>query len=202
MRRPDSKPPPPKASARKQFWTRYSWLILRNVLGWTLILISFLVGPLVPGPGGIPLFLIGFALVSLPGKRRLTARVLRGKPIRHRTKWFSRISLAIAIAASVAALSATRPWNHWPMARPLELLVASAAYVLGIAAAWLVIRLTLVLTNVLLLFSPRARRRIRPWLRHHHIRLLPPRRRQRLPHEHGRGPHKLNDEILKLGRRP
>ena len=44
------------------------------------ILLSFVAGPLVPGPGGIPLFLIGFTLISFPGKRRLTARVLRGTP--------------------------------------------------------------------------------------------------------------------------
>jgi len=31
-------------------------------------------GPLVPGPGGLPLFLIGFGLITFPGKRRITAR--------------------------------------------------------------------------------------------------------------------------------
>jgi hypothetical protein len=50
-------------------------------------------GPLVPGPGGIPLFLIGFALISFPGKRRLTARVLRGKPVRFQRGPFVLIGL-------------------------------------------------------------------------------------------------------------
>src|SRR3712207_8117471 len=34
----------------------------------------------------IPLFLIGFGLVTLPGKRRVTARMLRGRPIDPRTR--------------------------------------------------------------------------------------------------------------------
>src|SRR5260221_2403532 len=59
----------------------YLWLVLKNVIGWVMILGSGPVGLAVPGPGGIPLFLIGFALISFPGKRRLTARVLKGKPI-------------------------------------------------------------------------------------------------------------------------
>jgi hypothetical protein len=196
-RRPLTPAPP----AHKQFWAGYTWLILRNLLGWGLILVSFVIGPFVPGPGGIPLFLVGFALISLPGKRRLTARVLRGRPIRYRTKWFSRITLAIAIAASAATLSATHPWDRWALQEPLRLLLMIATYILAAAAMWLAIRLTLRLANMLLLLTPRARRRVRPWLRRRHIRLLPPRWRQRLPHEHGHGPHKLKDEILKLVRR-
>ena len=72
----------PRRSRGQRFLTSRYWLILKNVIGWVLILLSFAAGPLVPGPGGIPLFLIGFALISFPGKRRLTARVLRGKPVR------------------------------------------------------------------------------------------------------------------------
>ncbi len=190
------------ASRRDRFFAGYSWLILRNVLGWSLVLLSFLAGPLVPGPGGLPLFLIGFALVSFPGKRRLTARVLRGRPIRFRTKWFSSITLAVALAASVATLSATRPWAHWPLEQPaVQGVVIVAIYLFGTAAAWLVLRLVLILTNAFLRIVPRIRRHIRPWLHRRGIRLLPPRRRRRLPHERGSGPHRLKDEILKLVRR-
>ena len=189
-------------SWRDHFFAGYSWLILRNILGWSLILVSFVAGPLVPGPGGIPLFLIGFALISLPGKRRLTARVLRGKPLQFRTKWFSRITLAIALVASVAVLSLTCPWARWPVdPRALQLLVIVATYLGGIAGVWLAIRITLHAVNALLRIAPRARRHVRPWLRRRHIRLLPPRWRRRLPHERGNGPHRLKDEILKLGRR-
>lgn len=187
---------------RGRFFAGYSWLILRNVLGWSLILISFLAGPLVPGPGGIPLFLIGFALISLPGKRRLTARVLRGKPIRFRAAWFSRITLAVALTASITALSLTNPWGRWPLESPAtQAFVIIATYLCGTAVAWLAIGLMLAATKPLLRIVPRVRRRIRPWLRHHGIRLLPPRWRQRLPHEHGSGPQRLKDEILKLVRR-
>ncbi len=192
----------PAGSRRDRFFAGYSWLILRNVLGWSLILLSFVAGPLVPGPGGIPLFVIGFALISLPGKRRFTARALRGKPIAFRTKWFSRITLAVALAASVAALSSTRLWTRWPMEqRTSQAFIIIATYLLGTAAAWLAIRLTLRSTNALLRGVPGVRRRVRPWLRRHHIRLLPPRWRRRRPHERGSGPQRLTDEILKLGRR-
>src|SRR6476660_8147226 len=69
-------------SRRQRFLKSWFWFILKNILGWVLILAAFAAGPLVPGPGGIPLFLIGFALITFPGKRRLTARVLRGRPLR------------------------------------------------------------------------------------------------------------------------
>jgi hypothetical protein len=186
--------------ARGQFFAGYTWLVLRNLLGWSLILVSFVVGPLVPGPGGIPLFLVGFALISFPGKRRLTARVLRGRPIRFRTKWFSRFVWMVAIAASIATLTSTRPWRHWPLGPSIQMTAGVAAYLLGILVAWLLFQLTLRVTNLLLRLVPRARRRVRPWLHRHGIRLLPPRWRRRLTHEHGSGPHPLREEILKLGR--
>src|SRR4051812_9497580 len=62
------------------------WLVIKNLLGWILILASWPIGLLVPGPAGLPLFLLGFALISLPGKRRLTARVLRGRPFAVRSR--------------------------------------------------------------------------------------------------------------------
>ena len=60
------------------FLNEYAWFIVRNIVGWMLILAAPPLGLLLPGPGGLPVFLIGFALVTFPGKRRLTARVLRG----------------------------------------------------------------------------------------------------------------------------
>src|SRR3954454_9288340 len=69
-------------SGVRRFIADYFWFIVKNVVGWVFILGSLPVGLTVPGPGGIPLFLIGFALVTFPGKRKLTSRVMRGLPVR------------------------------------------------------------------------------------------------------------------------
>jgi hypothetical protein len=81
-------PPAPHDEAPCASSASYAAFVLKNVLGWFLILLSFVLGP-VPGPGGIVVFLIGFALVWFPGKRRLTARVLRmtGKVRRRIRPW-------------------------------------------------------------------------------------------------------------------
>src|SRR5687768_4928245 len=76
----------------------YFWFVLKNVLGWIFILGSLPVGLAVPGPGGIPLFLIGFALVTFPGKRRITTHVMRGRAMRVDPGIFT----AIATIASIA----------------------------------------------------------------------------------------------------
>src|SRR3954451_13184234 len=82
-------PPPPHRShyqtgahirhRLREFFSDYFWFIFKNVIGWLLILSSLPIGVALPGPGGIPLFLIGFALVTFPGKRQLTSRVMRGR---------------------------------------------------------------------------------------------------------------------------
>jgi hypothetical protein len=109
-----------RPSRRQRFLAGYTWLVLKNVLGWVLILASFVAGPLVPGPGGIPLFLIGFALISFPGKRRLTARVLRGRPVRFARGPFVLVSLAVALvvpAVGIAVVRTRSPWLARPTAR-------------------------------------------------------------------------------------
>src|SRR5438067_6919242 len=97
-------PPPQRAeetrlrlSTAGRFFASYAWLILKNIVGWAFILVSPAVGFTLPGPGGIPLFLIGFALVTFPGKRRLTARVLRGRVMDLQLKRFDIIEIAIAV---------------------------------------------------------------------------------------------------------
>src|SRR5262249_40251474 len=97
--------PPPtqvrfRLSSAGRFFAGWAWLILKNILGWTMILVSPAVGFTLPGPGGIPLFLIGFALVTFPGKRKLTARVLRGRPMDLELKRFDWIEIVIALALS------------------------------------------------------------------------------------------------------
>src|SRR3989442_1229398 len=57
------------------------WFLVNNIIGWLLIVLAWPIGIAIPGPGGLPLFLIGFALITFPGKRNLTARVLRGIPV-------------------------------------------------------------------------------------------------------------------------
>ena len=187
---------------RQRFWGSIYWFILKNVLGWLLILAALVVGPTVPGPGGIPLFLIGFALVSFPGKRRLTARVLRGKPVRFRGRPFVLVSATVALAAPAVVMVVARTRSRWLAEQSAQ---GSAAvvvlYLLGVALFWLAARLFPHALNLLLRVVARARHRFRPWLRRHRIRLLPPRWRTRHPHEAGSGPYRLKDEILKYTRR-
>ena len=52
-------------SALGKFFAGYAWLIVKNLIGWAFIFASPFVGFTLPGPGGIPLFLIGFALIIL-----------------------------------------------------------------------------------------------------------------------------------------
>src|ERR1041385_5155246 len=78
---PDPSNPQPPLPANfvtrtQQFLQDYSWIIVRNVIGWLFMLLALPIGVVVPGPLGFPLFLIGFGLVTFPGKRKLTARVL------------------------------------------------------------------------------------------------------------------------------
>jgi hypothetical protein len=192
-------PFPHPVSRRQRFLAGYTWLVLKNVLGWLLILSSFVAGPLVPGPGGIPLFLVGFALISFPGKRRLTARVLRGRPFAFPQRPFALISLLVALGLPALVLAVTR----WRSDRPVQQNRAGppALYTLGVALAWLVVRRLPWALNVLLRLVARGRRRMRPWLRRHRIRLLPPRWRRRRAHEPGIGPLRLKDEILKFYKR-
>src|SRR6476661_8263871 len=68
-------------SGVRLFIENHFWFILENVLGWIFIVAASVLTPTLPGPGGITLFILGFALVTFPGKRRLTSHVIRGRPI-------------------------------------------------------------------------------------------------------------------------
>jgi hypothetical protein len=158
---------------------QYVWLILKNVVGWLLILASFVLGPLFPGPTGIPLFLIGFALIWFPGKRRFTARVLRGRPIRVNQGRWTVIAVALAVALPLPALLVLRAaGQHWELSAASLTIYCIASACLG---ALILIPLP-GLMNLLLRIVSRARRMVRPWLRQHGIDLLPPRRRARYAH--------------------
>src|SRR5687767_9383678 len=90
---------------RPSLVANWFWFILKNVVGWILILGAMALGPLVPGPGGLPLFLIGFGLITFPGKRRITARVLSGAPIDAASPGYRRGVAGAAIFAPALTLA-------------------------------------------------------------------------------------------------
>lgn len=156
------------------------WFILKNIVGWLLILVSGPIGLTLPGPGGLPLFLIGFALITFPGKRKLTARVLRGKPVMRESNAFRATIRVLAFILPGLILTylhyftfkdivgQVTPWG----------LFLSAFYVCGVLLIWIFGLRTDRPINFLLKFVPRIRRKVRPWMRRKGMDLLPPRRRR------------------------
>lgn len=202
MPQPQPHPTPDQGTDRAAVLVRWGWLILKNLIGWPLIVLSVTAGPLVPGPGGIPMFLIGFALISFPGKRRLTARVLRGRPFQIRHRAFILGSLLASLAVAAVLLSLLSRWTEWlDQVQNAGWWTGLILLPLAAAAVWVCMIGLVAAANALLRFAPRVRRRVRPWLRRHHIHLLPPRRRRRMPHEPGHGPHRVGDGILRFSRR-
>jgi uncharacterized membrane protein YbhN (UPF0104 family) len=158
----------------------WGWFVLKNVLGWTLMISAFPLGALIPGPGGIPLFLIGFGLITFPGKRHMTARLLRGIPITRDSRLyaFAMILIALLVPAGVllyaveserVALSTVKTWRF----------AVGAMYVGAVALLIIALLNSHGLSNWVISTFPRMRRRVRPWLRRRGIDLLPPRRRKR-----------------------
>jgi hypothetical protein len=196
---------PDRKTRRERFFASFVWLILRNLLGWILIVASFVAGPLVPGRDGIPMFLIGFALISFPGKRRLTVRVLRGRGVSVPPLSFALTSLASAVI--VPALLLMFPWHRPQWATRVRrsaydsgALGTIALYLTLATAVWVIARTAPHALNGVIRLMARARHKFRPWLRRHHIRLLPPRWRVRHWHEPGHGPLRIKEEILKFSR--
>jgi uncharacterized membrane protein YbhN (UPF0104 family) len=174
----------------RHFFTDYFWLIIRNIIGWVLILAALPIGFLAPGPFGFPLFLIGFALVTFPGKRRLTSRVLRGRRLRLEHPFYTTVAAVVAILVPGIAFWIIGVGYEDQVRHLIEIyapkkIVYFLIPLLLIAVTWLLTRLSLRLLNLLLLSFPRIRRKIRPWLRRRGFNVLPPR-------SHGA------DEILEL----
>lgn len=186
----------PHASKRVRWsFFDYFWFVFKNVIGWIFMLSSPVLGALIPGPGGIPLFLIGFALVTFPGKRRITSHVMRGRAVKVNPQLFTMIATVASIAVTASVI-----WLLYKRYKQiLDELNVGFLEIFGICAlaaavTWIVMRLTVTLANWLLRSMPRIRRFIRPWLRKWGINLLPPRRR-RLP-DTGVVIHHGPDEIL------
>jgi len=191
----------PQSPPLKRRWgiADYLWFVAKNIIGWVLILGSFVVGPAVPGPGGIPMFFIGFGLITLPGKRRLTARVLRGIPVDGESRSYKVfVALAaVSISGVITLFTAIDPWiivTNSRASRAALLIVmfgavATLLWILGLRGVHLI--------NMLLRWTPRVRRKVRPWLRARGIDLLPPRRRHRLAHRDS----PLDEEIIEIHER-
>jgi uncharacterized membrane protein YbhN (UPF0104 family) len=178
------------------------WFLTKNLIGWALIVGSVPLGMFIPGPGGIPLFLIGLALVTLPGKRHATARVLRGIPVDPRGAAY-RLSVFGAALLLPAAALAYAAWK-WESVRDATNRLAGWTFA-GYLAAALVIGLAGAfgggVVNRLIAAVPRARRQIRPWMRDRGIQLLPPRRRRRYVEAPPAQFESMDDTILQFAPR-
>ena len=174
------------------------WFVAKNILGWVLILVSFPFGMFVPGPGGIPVFLIGFALITFPGKRKLTARVMRGKPVHRENRGYRIFVIVFSLVVPFAFLSWVRSlWWHRPLwihQEPVPVWIL--LYFCGVALLWIFGLRGVHVINAGLQIMPKIRRKIRPWMRRKGLDLLPPRRRRRFLMGH---PHNAPDEgILEI----
>ncbi len=180
----------------------WGWFIAKNLIGWILIIGAFPLGALIPGPGGIPLFLIGFGLITFPGKRRITARVLRGRPVRRGSTvyGFTVGLLALLIPAGALLYLVEAEW-----VAPGALRNYRAGFSIGYALAVIVLLWAGLnshgIFNKLLRSVPRGRRKIRPWLRRKGVDLLPPRRRNRITLQNGHVVRETNVEIIEIHQR-
>ncbi len=188
---------PTFAQRIKEFFAGYFWFILKNVIGWTLMLLALPVGIAVPGPGGLPIFLIGFALVTFPGKRRLTARVMRGRRMDLEGAFFTAITSFVSVLVTGIIIWILVEKYSWTIEtysiKPGSII---GVCVLAAAVTWLVTRLSLRVADWILRNMPRARRYIRPWLRKKGFNLLPPRRKQGVPTDDATV--SSNEEILEI----
>lgn len=191
------KPPlPPEVRHRAErrgileYFGSYFWFIFKNVIGWIFILGSPVLGIALPGPGGIPLFLIGFALVTLPGKRRLTSRVMRGRGLPIETALYTFIIAVIAIAVTCGLmwfvsgryeeLLAWLNLDPRPEDAPITARIAAllGVGIIALGVTWVITRVALQIVNVFLKAAPAIRRKVRPWMRKQGLNLLPTRRKK------------------------
>jgi hypothetical protein len=206
----DAEPSPAPVSDRRahpgyrrpSLFANWFWFILKNVVGWLLILTAMVMGPLVPGPGGLPLFLIGFGLITFPGKRRITARVLSGAPINPDSRGYRRTVAASAVLLPAVVLVYLAYEHLLPFRYSTKAAwVYGAVYVITAGALWAFGHRAGDPLNWLLRLVPRIRRKIRPWLRRHGIDLLPPRRRRRRVEPGGAVTREPDPEILAIHKR-
>src|ERR1019366_8408427 len=175
-----SAPLPDNSTKTRGRWLYYYvWLVLKNLIGWALILAAPPIGFIAPGPMGLPLFLIGFAMITFPGKRRLTSRVLRGRPIPENSprRIAGEILAALLLPALIVWILSLRFSEEMQLHGAA---IVFTVYALSVVASWMGVRLAVRAINYGLTFVPALRRKVRPWMRRKGIDLLPPRRRKRL----------------------
>src|SRR5687767_14788450 len=155
----------------RRFLADYAWFIVRNIIGWILILASPVLGAFFPGPGGLPIFLIGFALVTFPGKRKITARFLRGRRFQIEDRAYAMTAAFVSILIPGVALwwIAVRWKYEEEMRRIIEMYaprnwVRVLSVILAVFVIWAVTRISLKMLNGLLALLPRFRRKFRPWM--------------------------------------
>ncbi len=199
MTQPDPTPTPPGiARQAESYFVRYVAVVIKNVVGYVLMLSALVLGGFFPIPIGTPMFIIGFAMITLPGKRRLTSGALRGITINlnSRTAHTWRLAGSLLLPPAVVWFLA---FQRHPILHPSQMTLAHlcAVYAVTIVAAWLFMWGFLLAVNVVIRILPHLRRRVRPWLRSHGVHLLPPRRKPRLAAASKQRP---NDEnILDFG---
>ncbi|MEM7809608.1 MAG: hypothetical protein AAF561_15975 [Planctomycetota bacterium] len=180
----------------------YFWFVLKNVIGWLAIIASPILGVLLPGPGGIPLVVVGFALVTLPGKRRLTTHVFRGRRLPIESPWFTGLITFFSVAVTAGLMWAVGHYYDGIVSRVPWLQrtgLDNVARLIGITAlaapvtmvmTWLGLKLV---NYILLRWVPPIRRLLRRTLRKWGVDLLPTRRRRI-----GGRTRVVEDEIISL----
>jgi len=209
-RQPRTKPGPtpvtPHRVESKQavdYLAHYFWFIFKNVLGWILILGALPVGITLPGPGGLPLFIIGFAMVTFPGKRKLTSRVMRGKRLHTELAIFGFITAAFSVLLTAGVLwylhdqfeHFKKFFDRYSMSEPAGYIaVGLTAFI----ATWVASQLGLRVLNFVIQKMPWMRRKIRPVLKRMGINFLPSRRKRETDIAGGTSVTVQQDEILEL----
>ena len=181
----------------------YFWVIFKNVVGWLAIVASPILGVLLPGPGGIPLFIIGFALVTFPGKRKLTTHVFRGRQLPIDSPLFTGLITFFSVIVTVGLMWLIFERFEWIVAKvPIlgRYAGGNVTKLLGIAVlalpatmivAWIGLK---ILNYILIRWVPPIRRFLRRTLSKYGVKLLPTRRRR----IGGGGVELVHDEIIGL----
>lgn len=199
---PLSYAPAPISPRRPSLLANYIWLAARNLVGWILILSSWALGIISPIPIGFVLFLIGFSLIWFPGKRRMTARLLRGSPVAQQSRTYVvSVTAATLIIPTIVVIWLSKVFHiPYHLTAYTGLIFGSVYFVAGVVTIVFTgpIRRTV---NSLLRLMPKARRRARPWLRKRGIDLLPPRRRSRRTRPGGPVTRAPDKEIIEIAPR-
>ena len=166
-------------------WVRsYFLTIFKNVVGWLLIVGAPIIGIALPGPGGIPIFILGFAMVTFPGKRKLTTHFFRGRRLPIESAAFTGLITFVSVVLTATLMLLTWRFRDfvlgwlpevWGLSNLRDILALIA---LSLPVTMLTIWIALKIVNGVLPWVPKGRRLVRRALRKWGVRLLPTRRRR------------------------